>query len=128
MAFQVSPGVLVKEKDLTNVIPAAATTIGAIAGQFSQGPIDEVTSISTYTRMDNYDGFMEIDDLQLDRILSQDKANDIRFYLDKNDKIKKQLVSQDGDYLVAIVQPFDSIEMVGFVSEVKAIADSLLIG
>ena len=47
MAFQVSPGVLVKEKDLTNVIPAAATTIGAIAGQFSQGPIDEVTSISS---------------------------------------------------------------------------------
>ena len=29
MAFQVSPGVLVKEKDLTNVIPAAATTRGA---------------------------------------------------------------------------------------------------
>ena len=47
MAFQVSPGVLVKEKDLTNVIPAAATTIDAIAGQFSQGPIDEVTSISS---------------------------------------------------------------------------------
>ena len=47
MAFQVSPGVLVKEKDLTNVIPAAATTIGAIAGQFSQGPMDEVTSISS---------------------------------------------------------------------------------
>ena len=41
MAFQVSPGVLVKEKDLTNVIPAVATTIG-VAGQFNQGPIDEV--------------------------------------------------------------------------------------
>ena len=37
MAFQVSPSVLVKEKDLTNVILAAATTIDAIAGQFSQG-------------------------------------------------------------------------------------------
>ena len=47
MAFQVSPGVLVKEKDLTNVIPAIATTIGAVAGQFSQGPMDEVTSISS---------------------------------------------------------------------------------
>ena len=47
MAFQVSPGVLVKEKDLTNVIPAVATTIGAMAGQFSQGPMDEVTSISS---------------------------------------------------------------------------------
>ena len=47
MAFQVSPGVLVQERDLTNVIPAVATTIGAVAGQFSQGPMDEVTSISS---------------------------------------------------------------------------------
>ena len=47
MAFQVSPGVLVQEKDLTNVIPAVATTIGAIAGQFSQGPMDEVVSIAS---------------------------------------------------------------------------------
>ena len=43
MAFQVSPGVLVQERDLTNVIPAVATTIGAVAGQFNQGPMDEVT-------------------------------------------------------------------------------------
>ena len=47
MAFQVSPGVLVRERDLTNVIPAVATTIGAVAGQFNQGPMDEVTSISS---------------------------------------------------------------------------------
>ena len=47
MAFQVSPGVLVQEKDLTNVIPAVATTIGAVAGQFNQGPMDEVVSIAS---------------------------------------------------------------------------------
>src|SRR6056300_1231576 len=47
MAFQVSPGVLVQEKDLTNVIPAVATTIGAVAGQFSQGPMGEVVSIAS---------------------------------------------------------------------------------
>ena len=47
MAFQVSPGVLVKEKDLTNVIPSVATSIGGIAGQFKQGPVDEVVSISS---------------------------------------------------------------------------------
>ena len=53
MAFQVSPGVLVRERDLTNVIPAVATTIGAIAGQFNQGPMDEVVSISSvsYTHL-----------------------------------------------------------------------------
>jgi len=88
--------------------------------------VDEVTSISTSTRMDSYDGFMEIDDLQINRDLSTDEVDAILKYLDKNERIKKQLVTQDGDYLVAIVQPFDSIEMVGFVAEVKSIADNLL--
>ena len=88
--------------------------------------VDEVTSISTSTRMDSYDGFMEIDDLQLNRDLSTDEVDAILKYLDKNERIKKQLMTQDGDYLVAIVQPFDSIEMVGFVAEVKSIADNLL--
>ena len=45
MAFQVSPGVLVQEKDLTNVVPAVATSIGAIAIQSTQGPLDEVVTI-----------------------------------------------------------------------------------
>ena len=47
MAFQVSPGVLVQEKDLTNVIPAVATSIGAIAGDFTKGPVDEIVSIAS---------------------------------------------------------------------------------
>ena len=47
MAFQVSPGVLVQEKDLTRIIPAVSTSIGAFAGQFSQGPLDEIVSISS---------------------------------------------------------------------------------
>ena len=36
MAFQVSPGVLVQEKDLTRIIPAVSTSIGAIAGSIQQ--------------------------------------------------------------------------------------------
>jgi len=47
MAFQVSPGVLVQEKDLTRIIPAVSTSIGAVAIQATQGPLDEVTSISS---------------------------------------------------------------------------------
>jgi len=47
MAFQVSPGVVVQEKDLTNVIPAVATSIAAIAGDFTKGPVDEIVSISS---------------------------------------------------------------------------------
>ncbi|OUU39050.1 MAG: hypothetical protein CBC09_03770 [Cellvibrionales bacterium TMED49] len=47
MAFQVSPGVLVQEKDLTRIIPAVSTSTGAFAGKFSKGPLDEVVSISS---------------------------------------------------------------------------------
>ena len=47
MAFQVSPGVLVQERDLTNIIPAVSTSIGAVAGSFAKGPIDEIVSISS---------------------------------------------------------------------------------
>jgi phage tail sheath protein FI len=47
MAFQVSPGVLVQEKDLTRIIPAVSTSIGAVAIEATQGPLDEITSISS---------------------------------------------------------------------------------
>ena len=47
MAFQVSPGVLVQEKDLTRIIPAVSTSIGAFAGKFSKGPLDDIISISS---------------------------------------------------------------------------------
>ena len=42
MAFQVSPGVQVKEIDLTNVVPAVSSTVGGFAGAFGWGPVDEV--------------------------------------------------------------------------------------
>ena len=47
MAFQVSPGVLVKEVDLTNVVPALATSIGGLAGVFSKGPMDQIIPIGS---------------------------------------------------------------------------------
>ena len=51
MAFQVSPGVSVTEKDLTNVIPAVSTTSGGIVLTAEKGPIDEVTTISSETEL-----------------------------------------------------------------------------
>ena len=47
MAFQVSPGVLVQEKDLTTIIPAVSTSVGAFAGEFRRGPLDEIVTISS---------------------------------------------------------------------------------
>ena len=47
MAFQVSPGVNVTEKDLTNIVPAVSTSSGGIVITAEKGPIDEITTISS---------------------------------------------------------------------------------
>ena len=47
MAFQVSPGVLVQERDLTRIIPAVSTSVGAFAGVFRKGPLDEIITVSS---------------------------------------------------------------------------------
>ena len=39
MPFQVSPGVVVTERDLTTVVPNVSTSIGAFAGAFQWGPV-----------------------------------------------------------------------------------------
>ena len=47
MGFQVSPGVQVNEIDLTNVVPAVATSIGATAGAFEKGPVSSPVLITS---------------------------------------------------------------------------------
>jgi len=56
MAFQVSPGVLVQEQDLTNIVPAVSTSIGGIAAQFLKGPLEEIVTISSEQDLVNYFG------------------------------------------------------------------------
>lgn len=47
MGFMVSPGVDVKEIDLTNVIPAVSTSIGGTIGLYNWGPIDEIVQVGS---------------------------------------------------------------------------------
>ncbi len=47
MAFQVSPGVEVKEVDLTNIVPAVSTTNAGFAGFFDWGPIDQTVVVTS---------------------------------------------------------------------------------
>jgi phage tail sheath protein FI len=47
MAFQLSPGVLVTEQDLTNVVPAVSTSAGAFVGNFAWGPAQEIVTIGS---------------------------------------------------------------------------------
>lgn len=41
MAFQLSPGVNVTEKDLTTIVPAVATTNAGVVGVFEWGPVNQ---------------------------------------------------------------------------------------
>ena len=47
MSFQVSPGVRVREVDLTNVVPAVSSSIGAYVGAFSWGPMGLPTQVTS---------------------------------------------------------------------------------
>lgn len=60
MAFQVSPGVQVKEIDATSVVPAVSTSIGGTAGSFNWGPVLEAQLISSEQEL--VDTFGEPDD------------------------------------------------------------------
>lgn len=51
MAFRVSPGVSIKEIDLTTVVPAVATTPGGFAGYFHTGPADEIVTVTNQNEL-----------------------------------------------------------------------------
>ena len=56
MAFQVSPGVEVKEIDATSVIPAVSTSIGGFAGSFNWGPVAEIKTVSSESELAEHFG------------------------------------------------------------------------
>lgn len=46
MAFSLSPAVIVRENDLSTVVSAAQSTLGAFAGMFHWGPVNEPSLVS----------------------------------------------------------------------------------
>jgi len=47
MAIQISPGVSVSEVDLTTTVPSVLTTAGAFVGNFSWGPANTITTVTS---------------------------------------------------------------------------------
>lgn len=47
MAFQVSPGVVTQELDISSIIPAVSTTIAGIAAHFEWGPVDKIVTVDS---------------------------------------------------------------------------------
>jgi len=87
MAFQVSPGVEVKEIDLTNVVPAVSTSIGAIAGAFAWGPVEEIVQVGSEKQL--VDRFYEPNDTTFKFFMPAAQflqyANDLRVVRTAND-------------------------------------------
>ena len=88
--------------------------------------VEEVISISSATRMDNIDGFMEIDDLQSERNLNQEEVDKIQGYLDKNPIIKKRFISEDNQYFLATIQPYESGALNTFRDSITTISSPIL--
>lgn len=55
-SFQISPGVQVKEQDLSLIIPAVPTSIGATVGDFTWGPVNEIRLIDDVSRLESVFG------------------------------------------------------------------------
>tara|TARA_B100001029_G_scaffold57434_1_gene46401 strand:- start:115 stop:2424 length:2310 start_codon:yes stop_codon:yes gene_type:complete len=88
--------------------------------------VDDISNISNATRIDQADGFLEIDDLQIRKVLSSSEIDDIKVYLNKNQDLKKQLVSKGEEYLLTIIQPFDQVGLDQFRNDIVSVADSIL--
>ena len=88
--------------------------------------VDEVANISTATRIEQIDGFMEVDALQPFRDLSKNQINDIKIYLNNNPNQQKQYISTEEEYLLTIIQPVEEIGLDVFRNQVVAISDSIL--
>ena len=88
--------------------------------------VEEVISLSSATRMDNNDGFMEIDDLQSERNLNQEEVDKIQGYLDKNPTIKKRFISEDNQYFLVTIQPYESGALNTFRDSITTISSPIL--
>ena len=88
--------------------------------------VDDISNISNATRIDQVDGFLEIDDLQIRKVLSSSEIDDIKVYLNKNQDLKKQFVSKGEEYLLTIIQPFDQVGLDQFRNDIVSVADSIL--
>ena len=88
--------------------------------------VSEVTNVSSSTKIEQYDGFMEVDDLQPSEKLTRNEIDEIKAYLNKNPKLKKRFISKNENYLIITVQPEFGFGLDRFRNDVVHVADSLL--
>ena len=88
--------------------------------------VEKVSCITTISKIESEDGFMEISDLQPARDLSLSQIDKIKEYLLSNPTIKKRAVSESEEYLNIMEQPYENIPHDIMRDVVVAIGDSIL--
>ena len=88
--------------------------------------IEKVTSISNIPKIFSNDGFLEIEDLQKGRELSENTIEDIANYVNANSTIKNRIVSKHEDYFNIIIQPLPNVSHDILRHKVVQVGDSLL--
>lgn len=56
MSFQISPGVQIKEEDLSLIIPSIPISIGATVGDFQWGPVNEIRLVDSTEKLEDFYG------------------------------------------------------------------------
>ena len=88
--------------------------------------VEKVSCITTISRIDSENGFMEISDLQPVRDLSAKQIDKIKQYLKQNPTIKQRVVSASEEYFNIMVQPYEDIPHDVMRNVVVTIGDSVL--
>lgn len=88
--------------------------------------VEDVRSLTNLNKMENDDGFLLIDDLVASRDLSQQQIQEIKDYLNRNDDIRKRVISSKDNFFNVIVIPDKNIADRDAVAKIVETADSLL--
>ena len=75
------------------MVPFEFTGSGWILSELKTlNTVDDISNISTATRIDQIDGFMEIDDLQIKKVLSEKEIDFLILFSKSNNPINRNLV------------------------------------
>ena len=87
--------------------------------------VEGFSSLATQTKIDNVDGLIDAGELQPKRLLELNEINDIKLYLERNNKLKRRFVSKDDEFFLVTVEPIREIGLNEF--RVKHFAVKLFI-
>ena len=83
--------------------------------------VEEVISISTINRIDNEDGFLEVNKVMSSQNLDSLEIQSLKDYLNNNSNLSSQIISKNKDYISIIIRPKNEHEFSNLVSSVKEI-------